>query len=135
MPVEPVASSEQAIDQTQETQPQQPQTAAIKHIRIAYLSANGPVLMPYINGKPSSIQTLDGPTITGWIDVPVGATLSFVGEGSMEPIINDFAIRAGSSAWMTVVVNNSAQAGGLSAFSFNENVEPTAGWLRAGHGL
>ena len=95
---------------------------SIVHLRIAYLSSEGDVLVPYLDGESSDIQTLYPATLSGWVDVPVGTSLSLVPEGGDEPVVGPLTLRGTGSPWTTMAVTGSAADDTLSALTFNEQI-------------
>src|SRR5690242_12892272 len=79
---------------------------AVNHVRIAYLPTNGPVLVPYVDGRASTIQLLQAPAVTGWIDIPVGSRLSLIpqNKAQSEALLGPLSLDNAGSQWTTVVI-------------------------------
>ncbi len=98
---------------------------AVNHVRIAYLATNGPVLVPYVDGRPSTIQLLQAPAVTGWIDIPVGSRLSLIPQNmaQSQAVVAPLNVDKMSGQWTTVVVlSTGINPGDLKSFAFSENL-------------
>ncbi|MCL4247474.1 MAG: DUF4397 domain-containing protein [Anaerolineae bacterium] len=95
---------------------------AVVHLRIAYLASEGNNLVPYVNGEPSDIQTLAPGTISGWAEVPAGASVSFVPDGSEEIVVGPVTVNTTGSQWTTLAITGSTADDTLAAFTVKEQV-------------
>jgi len=94
----------------------------VVHLRIAYVSPEGDALMPYVNDEPSDIQTLAPGTISGWAEVPAGASVSFLPEGGEDAVLGPVTVNTTGSPWLTIVITGSAADDTLTAFTVKEQV-------------
>jgi hypothetical protein len=95
----------------------------VNRIRIIYLSQDGPVLVPYLNGAASGIQLLQAPAVTGWIELPTGTSLTLVPQGNAQSqaAFGPFSLDEQNRSWTTILIVGSAQ-NGLRAYAVNENL-------------
>jgi hypothetical protein len=95
----------------------------VNHIRIIYLSPDGPVLVPYLNGAASGIQLLQAPAVTGWIELPTGTSLTLVPQGNAQSqaAFGPFSLDEQNRSWTTILIVGSAQ-NGLQAYAVSENL-------------
>jgi uncharacterized surface protein with fasciclin (FAS1) repeats len=88
------------------------------HVRVAHLSPDTPPVNIYIDGEPSDIQTIAYPTITGWVEVPVG-TYSIaavpIEEDLDAAVIGAIDLSFAPNAWNTIAAVGSFENGTLSA--------------------
>lgn len=108
------ATTAPALEDTVETSPDVP-TA---HIRVAHLSPDTPPVNITIDGEPSDIQTIAYPTITGWVEVPVG-TYSIaavpIEEDVDAAVIGPVELSFAPNAWITIAAVGSFEDGTLTA--------------------
>lgn len=98
------------------------QSAAVDHIRIVYLSTDGPVLTPYVNGTAGSIQVLTPLNITGWIELPAGTSLSIMDQSTnpYRTAVPPLNLGNVGKKWTTLAVLSTGD-GRFQSFAFNEN--------------
>jgi hypothetical protein len=100
-----------------------PQQTQVATVRLAHFAPDAPVLVPYVNGQPSSIQDLAYPSLSGWVEIPTGSTISLIPQGAAqsEAVVGPLTI-SGADNWTTIVVVGSATSGTLSAYAVRENM-------------
>lgn len=92
-------------------------------VRIAHFASDAPALSPFVNGQPSGIQDLAFPSISGWVQIPEGASLSLVPQGGTadDAVVGPVSVDS-SGRWGTIAVVGSQAAGTLSAYLIHENL-------------
>ncbi|MCC6613318.1 MAG: DUF4397 domain-containing protein [Anaerolineae bacterium] len=95
---------------------------SVVHLRIANLASDGDALVPYVNGEPSAIQTLAPGTISGWAEVPAGASVSFVPDGSEQTVAGPVTVNTTGSQWTTIAITGSAADDTLTAYTVKEQL-------------
>ncbi len=94
-------------------------------VRIAHFASDVPVLTPFVNGERSRIQVLSFPSITGWVEIPEGASLSLVPEGgtAADAVVGPVSLDS-TGRWGTIAVVGSQAEGTLTAYLLRENLAP-----------
>jgi hypothetical protein len=92
-------------------------------VRLAHFASDAPALAPFVDGQPSGIQGLEFPSMSGWVEVPVGSALTLVPQSdtSAAPVVGPI-ILDNSVDFSTVAVVGSAGAGTLSVYAIEENL-------------
>jgi hypothetical protein len=123
--IAPISAQEgQATEEpTAEVSANQDSEVEVTTIRLAHFAPDAPVLVAYVNGQPSGIQDLAYPSLSGWVEIPTGSTLSLIPQGASQSsaVLGPLNITAADN-WTTIVFVGSAAGGTLAAYAIQENL-------------
>lgn len=121
-PETPQASTSAPQDTGNNNQNQGNQSQQVHRIRLAYLTQNGPVLVPYIDGQPTAIQNMQGSAVSGWVEFAGPVTLSLIplGDARSNAVVGPIELGRSFSPWTTIVV--SENAGDWNAYAIRETL-------------
>ncbi len=100
------------------------QATMVTRVRFAHLSPDAPVLVVYADGRPTNVQLLQYPAISGWVEFAGAPELTLIPRGAAQSqaLIGPFILQ--NSSWTTIAIVGSVAADTVEAVVFTQDISP-----------